>query len=99
MNIIRRTEKDSLVLELSGKLYTPTAALLQNEVNNALTETKNIVLDFTRVDFLASSGLRVLLAAQKQVSMVGGDLILRHVNHTVMSVLEITGFNTFLTIE
>ena len=99
MNIIRRVENDALVLELSGKLYTPTASLLQKEILTSLKGTKNIVLDFRNVEFLASSGLMALLAAQKAVSQAEGKMVIKNVNYSVMNVLTITGFASFLTIE
>lgn len=101
MIITKEREDDTLILKLSGKLYTPTASLLQKEVDEILASSgaKDIVLDFGRLEFLASSGLRVLLATQKQLIMAGGNLTLRNVKPEILNVLEITGFKTFLTIK
>lgn len=101
MIITKEMENDTLILKLSGKLYTPTASLLQNEVDQILTSGNvgDVVFDFARIDFLASSGLRVLLAAQKQITLAGGNLTLRNVTPAILNVLEITGFKTFLTIK
>ena len=55
------------------------------------------MLDFQELDYISSAGLRVLLSAQKTMNKQG-EMILQHVNETVMEVFEITGFSDILTI-
>ena len=57
-----------------------------------------LVFDFTKLDYLSSAGLRVLLSAQKRMNKQG-SMKLVHVNDAVKEVFEITGFADFLTIE
>ena len=57
-----------------------------------------LVFDFSKLDYLSSAGLRVLLSAQKRMNKQG-SMKLRHVNDTVKEVFDITGFADFLTIE
>ena len=57
-----------------------------------------LVFDFTKLDYLSSAGLRVLLSAQKRMNRQG-SMKLVHVNDAVKEVFEITGFADFLTIE
>ena len=55
-------------------------------------------LDFDKLEYLSSAGLRVLLAAQKAMNKQG-KMVIRHVNETIMEVFEVTGFIDILTIE
>ena len=63
-----------------------------------LEEGSALALDFTKLDYLSSAGLRVLLSAQKRMNKQG-SMKLVHVNDAVKEVFEITGFADFLTIE
>ena len=69
-----------------------------NKINENLEGAKNVVIDFEKVEYISSAGLRVLLSTEK--TMKGqGKLTLVHVNDVVMEVLNITGFVDILNIE
>ena len=61
-------------------------------------EVKQLVLDFEKLEYISSAGLRVLLVAKKVMQQRGGMKLL-HVNETIMDIFEVTGFTDFLTIE
>ena len=50
-------------------------------------------------DYVASSGLRAILVAQKKMNGLQGDMIVKHVISSVMEVFEMTGFADILTFE
>lgn len=58
----------------------------------------SIVLDFEKLEYISSAGLRVLLKAQKAMKNEK-SLKLKNVGNAAMEVLEITGFADFLDIE
>lgn len=55
-------------------------------------------MDFEKLEYLSSAGLRVILAAQKTMNKQG-KMVIRHVNETIREVFEVTGFIDILTIE
>ena len=57
-----------------------------------------LVLDFEKLDYISSAGLRVLLSAQKTMAKQG-EMKIIHVNETIMEIFEVTGFTDILTIE
>ena len=59
---------------------------------------KALTLDFERLEYISSAGLRVLLAAQKIMNRQG-EMKLVHVNETVKEIFEVTGFCDILNIE
>lgn len=98
MNIIKKTEGTTLALALEGRLDTTTAPQLEAELKSSLDGVTALNLDFEKLEYLSSAGLRVLLAAQKVMNKQG-TMVIRHVNDTIHEVFEVTGFLDILTIE
>jgi anti-sigma B factor antagonist len=63
-----------------------------------LEGTKNLVLDFKKLEYISSAGLRVLLGAQKKMQKIGAMKLI-NVREEAMEVFEMTGFADLLTIE
>ena len=96
---IRKEQKDgSLTLFLAGRLDAVSAPGLDQDLQEELEGVRELVFDFADLAYIASAGLRVLLAAQKRMSKQG-SMKLIHVNQDVKEVLELTGFIDFLTVE
>ena len=98
LNIQKTQDNDSILYQLEGRLDTVTAPELEASLQEALVETTNLVLDFEKLDYISSAGLRVLLSAQKIINNQGTMKVI-HVNDTIMEIFEVTGFNEILTIE
>lgn len=98
MNIIKKTEGTTLALALEGRLDTTTAPELEAELKSSLDGVTALDLDFEKLEYLSSAGLRVLLAAQKVMNKQG-TMVIHHVNDTIHEVFEVTGFLDILTIE
>lgn len=98
MNIMKKTEGTALYLSLEGRLDTTTAPQLEAELKGSLDGVTALNLDFEKLEYLSSAGLRVLLAAQKVMNKQG-TMVIRHVNDTIHEVFEVTGFLDILTIE
>ena len=98
MNIVKKQTGNELLIELSGSLDTMTAPELDKVIRESLNDVKSLVFDFSKVDYVSSAGLRVLLVAYK-VMQQQGTMVLRHVNSDIMDVFSITGFVEFLQIE
>ena len=58
----------------------------------------DLILDFEKLSYISSAGLRVLLSAQKVMAKTGKMKIL-HANESIMEIFEITGFSDILNIE
>lgn len=98
MNIMKTTEGSVLNLALEGRLDTTTAPQLEAELRNSMNGITILNMDFEKLEYLSSAGLRVLLAAQKTMNKQG-KMVIRHVNETIREVFEVTGFTGILTIE
>ena len=98
MTISKTLEGNNLTLALEGRLDTTTSPDLEETLGASLDGVTALVFDFTKLDYLSSAGLRVLLSAQKRMNRQG-SMKLVHVNDAVKEVFDITGFADFLTIE
>ena len=98
MNIIRNKDGSKLTLALEGRLDTTTAPQLEAELKASMDGVTELDMDFEKLEYLSSAGLRVLLAAQKVMNRQG-KMTLHHVNETIREVFEVTGFIDILTIE
>ena len=98
MNIIKTVEGTTMNLALEGRLDTTTAPQLEEELTRSIEGVTELNLDFAKLEYLSSAGLRVILAAQKTMNKQG-KMVIRNVNETIMEVFEVTGFSDILTVE
>ena len=98
MTIQKLRNNDTLTLAVEGRLETTTAPELETVVKTELDGVKTLVMDFTKLEYISSAGLRVLLAAQKTMNKQGAMKV-TGVNEIVNEIFEITGFSDILTIE
>lgn len=97
MTTTTNQENGKLSIALEGRLDTNTAPQLDAQLKQLINGVSELEFDFSKLDYISSAGLRVLLAAQKIMNKQG-KMLIRHVNETIMEVFEITGFVDILTI-
>ncbi len=98
---IKKTQNNSeLVMKISGRLDTNAAPKLIAEIDENLVEgINNFVLDMADCDYVASSGLRAILGAQKKMNTLCGTMVVKNVISDVMEVFEMTGFADILNFQ
>ena len=99
MTISKNLEGDKLTVAVEGRLDTVTAPDLESELKSTLEGVKELVMDFTKLEYISSAGLRVLLAAFKKMDAKGGKMKLTNINEMVREVLDVTGLMSVLTVE
>ena len=96
---IKKTINDTtLNIAVEGRLDTVTAPQLEEAIREAIDGKTELILDFEKLDYISSAGLRVLLSAQKIMNRQGSMKIINPCE-MVKEVFEITGFSDILTIE
>ena len=98
MTIQKNRNGSVLTLAVEGRLETTTAPELEAVIKSELDGVTALVFDFSKLDYISSAGLRVLLTAQKTMNRQG-SMKVTGVNEIVGEVFEITGFSDILTIE
>lgn len=98
MNIVKNLDGDKLTVALEGRLDTTTAPEFEAALKEDLPSAQSVVLDFEKLEYISSAGLRVLLTAQKEMGKKGG-MVIKNVCPEILEVFEITGFADILTVE
>ncbi len=100
MKITKTQNEAELIMAISGRLDTNAAPELIKEIEQELVEgVESFVLDMEECDYVASSGLRAILGAQKKMNSLSGKMVVKNVVGDVMEVFEMTGFADILTFE
>ena len=98
MKIEKITEGGEVKLKLAGCLDTAAAP----EFEAALTETAQaptLVIDFTALEFIASSGLRARGAANQRAVAAGRTIVITGMNDVVADVFDVTGLMEVFTVR
>ena len=98
LNIEKKTDGSSLNIALEGRLDTMTSPQLEETLKDSLDGVTSLVMDFEKLEYISSAGLRVLLSAQKIMNKQG-EMKLIHVNEVINEIFEVPGFSDILTIE
>ena len=98
MTITKKQNGSALEIALEGRLDTMTSPELEAELKSSLGGAETLVMDFSKLEYISSAGLRVLLSAHKIMSAKGG-MTVTQVNEIVQEVFEVTGFADILNIE
>jgi anti-anti-sigma factor len=98
MTITQNQSDEKLVMALEGRLDTITAPDLQEQLIPGFDKTKHIQLDFRRLIYVSSAGLRILLMGEKTAKAKGGKMTLVNVSAEIKEIFEMTGFSEVLTV-
>lgn len=92
-------EGDKLLIKPQERLDTVSAPKFHEEIIPYMDEAKDVVIDFERVEYISSAGLRVLLTIYQDMEDKGGSLKLTNVSSSIMAVFDLVNFSEIVTIE
>lgn len=87
-------------MSVAGEIDLYTAPRLHTELMSALGQNMplRLVVDMAGVEFCDSTGMNVLLAAQRRAREAGGDLQLASPRPAIRKVLHVTGLESVFTV-
>ena len=98
MNIEKIVGADETVLKIGGCLDTAAAAEFGAALADA-AKAKTLVVDFSDLEFIASSGIRLLVSENKKSVAAGRSIVLAGMNEVVADVFDVTGLNEIFPIR
>lgn len=100
MEINKAISNQNVIITLKGRLDTMTAPQLDDEAKNIdFDEVETVTLNLKDLEYISSSGLRVILALYKNLKSKGGNLKIVNVSNTIMELFSMTGMSDYLDIE
>ena len=100
VKITIKEEADRMVAILDGYLDTPSSPKAEEDMQPLLAcNDKDILLDCKFLDYIASSGLRILISILKGAKASGSKVVLKGMNDDIKSVFKLTGFINIFEVE
>jgi anti-sigma B factor antagonist len=100
LKISVRSVDEIKILDLVGSLDTQTFPLVEEELSDLIAGgARKILVNFGRLDYISSAGLRILLVAAKQLHRHGGEIQIFALNELVREVFDISGFATIFKVS
>jgi anti-anti-sigma factor len=97
MHVSQERYGDTLVLTPVGRIDNSSTDGLRSNIQphlaNCREDGDRLVLDFSKVDYISSVGLRVLMLASKQVREQGGSIVIAARQPVVHEIFEISRFD------
>src|SRR5436305_8595204 len=102
MNLISRRYADVVVAEASGRIDFTNAEAFKSALWQALEQNSGergpVVIDFSRVDYISSVGLRVLMVAAKEMNGGRRKITIAAPSPVVQEIIEISRFHMILSV-
>ena len=95
--VTEKRDNGKLIIGLSGRIDTSNAQEVEQSIRTILEKqpAETVILDCEKLEYISSSGLRVLLRLHKEIS----DLRMINVSSEVYEIFEMTGFTEMMKIE
>ena len=97
MKIDKELKENILTVTLEGRLDLNSAPELERDIK-ITDEIKKLILDFKKIEYISSAGLRVLITLEDSMKNQG-MMIIKNINEDVKEVFDITGLSEELNIE
>lgn len=98
MELTTTIDGTKATIALSGNLTVSTTPSLEAAFASLPEDVVDTTLDLTNLSYVASAGLRVIVAQDKKAHQNGGLVRLANPNEEVMDVLDVTGLVDILEI-
>jgi anti-sigma B factor antagonist len=99
MEITELKNDSFIIIGISGRLDTSSYGQLEKVLTDHINQgNTRILVDCAEMDYVSSSGLRVLLMALKRISLVQGKFVICNLRENIREIFEISGFNSIFEI-
>lgn len=90
--------KDIALIELDGRLDLAGTEIAEAQFNATAAAGRNLIVSLARVPFIASVGIRLLMAGARTQSRMGGKLVLMGPDEVSSKILKTTGIDQLIPV-
>lgn len=99
MEVEFETINEATVAVITGRIDSATSKELETKLVPMINSgTRKLVVDFAKVDFISSAGLRIMLLAAKKLKQAGGKMALCCMKDSIKEVFDISGFSSIIPV-
>ena len=92
--------EDKIMVTLKGELDTAAATEVSEKLEPLYTANgKDVVIDCTELEYISSSGLRILISILKGAKNGGSRVVMKNLNDDIKDVFKLTGFINLFDLE
>lgn len=100
LNISSEDQSGVKILHIEGRLDATSSPALDEQLSSLISSgTTKLIVDFSKVEYLSSAGMRLMLSNTKKASGQSGKLIFASINDDVMEIIRMAGFEKILSIS
>lgn len=99
MDIEKKYNDTELTITVGDRIDTVTAPDFEKEILDEMGNFNSLVIDFSKLKYISSAGLRVLIATQKKLAPDNIPMTIKNVNDTINEIFKMSGFDKILKIE
>jgi len=96
---ITENNSERIVITLQGEMDTLAAKTFAAEMESVMADAgKQIVLDFTRLEYISSAGMRTILLLEKTAEEKGGKVCIKGMSEDIRQIFQMTGFDQMIEV-
>ena len=101
MNINYEKKDKLLIVEITEEIDHHAVEKIRRKVDDEITRymPRKTIFDFSRVTFMDSAGIGMILGRYKMMKLIGGSLEIVNISSTVKRILEMSGINKIIPLE
>lgn len=99
MNLKIEETDERYLVTLEGNMDSLAVLETEELIEPVYKGDKDVIIDCSHLNYIASSGLRVLLSIRQGTGANGKEVIVRGLSDEIKSVFEATGFSNLFTLE
>lgn len=86
------------IVRLQGKIDAMSTPNLEKKLMPLIDKERKILVDFSKVEYLSSAGMRLLLSVTRKMKAKEGMIVFFGINDEVSEIIKMAGFEKILSI-
>ena len=99
MEITEKNTEKCMIMIIQGRLDTITSTVFEKRITELMDQQfTRILVNCSQMDYISSSGLRILLLALKRITLARGKFVICGLQENIREIFAISGFTTIFEI-